>query len=395
MEAKICRGSWCLGFGLEPPATLEQVVKVLSAFGYDGIELAGFFDHATVERYPDKESRRKLVDWIGEHDLEIVGYAPGPYGDFGKYPWATGSDDVVAAYESFFDAHLQFCVDMRHHVDADRPGRLRAARARRRLRPRLGPRRDDVPQARRARRRGRRDDALGARDGPDLREAVRGREALRRRRSRQPEADVRRRARRGGLRHRPQPRSAGRASRGRAARVRRDDEGPHRPHARLRHRLEHVAQRVRHAPRDRQGRHRLRRAHPGRSRFRLHEPVVVGRRDPDDRRDVGGHVERIASRSTPSSTSTCGPAERSRSDHESCSVLRARRTFASRRCRSRRSPRTRCSSRSQRAASAARTSSTTTARALSARRPARGRSCSVTSSRAGSSGWASWPARTA
>jgi len=111
MEAKICRGSWCLGFGLEPPATLEQAVKVLSAFGYDGIELAGFFDHATVERYPDKESRRKLVDWIGEHDLEIVGYAPGPYGDFGKYPWATGSDDVVAAYESFFDAHLQFCVD--------------------------------------------------------------------------------------------------------------------------------------------------------------------------------------------------------------------------------------------------------------------------------------------
>ena len=110
-EAKICRGSWCLGFGFETPATLEQVVKVLSAFGYDGIELAGFFDHATVERYPDRASRKKLADWIGSHDLELVGYAPGPYGDFGKYPWATGSEDVLASYMRFFDEHLQFCLD--------------------------------------------------------------------------------------------------------------------------------------------------------------------------------------------------------------------------------------------------------------------------------------------
>ncbi len=112
MEAKICRGSWCLAFGFDPVPSLEQVVKVLSAFGYDGIELAGFFDHATVERYPDKESRRKLADWItSEYGLELVGYAPGPYGDFGRLPWASGSDDVVAEYERFFDAHLQFCVD--------------------------------------------------------------------------------------------------------------------------------------------------------------------------------------------------------------------------------------------------------------------------------------------
>ncbi len=112
MEAKISRGSWCLAFGMDPIPTLEQVVDVLSTFGYDGIELAGFFDHATIERYPDRASRRKLVDWItGEKGLEIPGYAPGPYGDFGKYAWATGGDDVVAAYETFFADHLQFCVD--------------------------------------------------------------------------------------------------------------------------------------------------------------------------------------------------------------------------------------------------------------------------------------------
>ena len=108
MEAKISRGSWCLGFGFERPATLEQVVKVLSAFEYDGIELGGFFDHATVERYPDAASRKKLVEWISSHDLEICGYAPGPYGDFGRLPWATGGDDVVAEYERFFDAHLRW-----------------------------------------------------------------------------------------------------------------------------------------------------------------------------------------------------------------------------------------------------------------------------------------------
>lgn len=111
MEAKICRGSWCLAFGMDPIPSLEQVVDVLSAFGYDGIELAGFFDHATLDRYPDVASRKKLVEWISSKNLEIAGYAPGPYGDFGRLPWATGGDDVVAEYEKFFEASLQFCVD--------------------------------------------------------------------------------------------------------------------------------------------------------------------------------------------------------------------------------------------------------------------------------------------
>jgi sugar phosphate isomerase/epimerase len=96
---------------MDPIPSLEQVVDVLSAFGYDGIELAGFFDHATIEKYPDAASRKKLVDWLSSKSLEIAGYAPGPYGDFGRLPWATGGDDVVAAYEKFFDDHLQFCVD--------------------------------------------------------------------------------------------------------------------------------------------------------------------------------------------------------------------------------------------------------------------------------------------
>jgi sugar phosphate isomerase/epimerase len=112
-EAKISRGTWCLAFGFDPVPTLDQVVKVLSAFGYDGVELGGFFDHATTERFPDQASRKRLRDEIVEgYGLELVGYAPGPYGDFGRLPWATGGDDVLAAYMQFFDEHLQFCVDM-------------------------------------------------------------------------------------------------------------------------------------------------------------------------------------------------------------------------------------------------------------------------------------------
>ena len=111
MEAKICRGSWCLAFGMDPIPSLEQVVDVLSAFGYDGIELAGFFDHATLDRYPDAASRKKLVEWISSKNLEIAGYAPGPYGDFGRLPWATGSQAVLDEYMAFFEASLQLCVD--------------------------------------------------------------------------------------------------------------------------------------------------------------------------------------------------------------------------------------------------------------------------------------------
>jgi sugar phosphate isomerase/epimerase len=111
-EVKICRGTWCLGFGFDPAPTLEQIIPVLAAWGYDGVELGGFFDHATVERYPDRASRERLVEWVtNEHGLELVGYAPGPYGDFGKYAWATGDDSVHQAYLRFFDEHLQLCVD--------------------------------------------------------------------------------------------------------------------------------------------------------------------------------------------------------------------------------------------------------------------------------------------
>jgi sugar phosphate isomerase/epimerase len=48
-------------FGFDLPASLEQAAKVIGALGYDGIELAGFYDHATIERFRDKRNRERLA----------------------------------------------------------------------------------------------------------------------------------------------------------------------------------------------------------------------------------------------------------------------------------------------------------------------------------------------
>ena len=110
--AKVCRGSWCMAFGFEPMASLEQVTQVLAAFDYDGIEIGGFFDHATVERYPDKASRDKLKAHINSLGLEIAGIAPGPYGDLFRLPWATGSQEVYDEYLEYFESYLRLAADM-------------------------------------------------------------------------------------------------------------------------------------------------------------------------------------------------------------------------------------------------------------------------------------------
>jgi sugar phosphate isomerase/epimerase len=113
-DAKVCRGTWCMAFGFEPKmATMEQVAQVLSAWEYDGIELGGFFDHCTVERFPDRESRVKLKKWLNDDlGLEIAGIAPGPYGDLFRLPWATGSQEVYDEYIEYFEGYLALAADM-------------------------------------------------------------------------------------------------------------------------------------------------------------------------------------------------------------------------------------------------------------------------------------------
>jgi sugar phosphate isomerase/epimerase len=119
MTPKIYMGSWCFTFGFERPASLETVIKVLSAFGFDGISVgAGFADHAPVERFPDKASRSALVDLIHRHGLEVAGYAPDPY----CMPWATGDDSVLTAYQAYFRDSLTMTADLGAPVMRVDPG---------------------------------------------------------------------------------------------------------------------------------------------------------------------------------------------------------------------------------------------------------------------------------
>lgn len=116
---KIYMGSWCFTFGFERPASLDTVIKVLSAFGFDGISIgAGFSDHAPVERFPDKASRAGLVDQVHSHGLEIAGYAPDPY----CMPWATDGQDVLTAYEAYFADSLSLASDIGAPVMRVDPG---------------------------------------------------------------------------------------------------------------------------------------------------------------------------------------------------------------------------------------------------------------------------------
>ena len=140
-----------MAFGFEPKmATMEQVCQVLSAFGYDGIELGGFFDHCTVERFPDKASRaeaarRGSTDELG---LEIAGIAPGPYGDLFRLPWATGSQEVYDEYIQYFEGYLELAADMEIPGMRVDPGAAGPLPVRRRLRRGLGSGRADVPAPR-------------------------------------------------------------------------------------------------------------------------------------------------------------------------------------------------------------------------------------------------------
>ena len=207
-EAKVCRGTWCMAFGFDPPAALDEVLPVLGAWGYDGVELGGFFDHATVERYPDKASRKKLKEHIDSLGLEIAGIAPGPYGDLFRLPWATGSQEV---YDEYIELLRELPSARGRHGDPRHARRSRgcgAAAVRRRVRRDLGPGRADVPAPCGEGRRGRLRHALGARVAPAVQQAVGDGEDAERRRQLQLQAHVRHGPLPGLRRDRAQPRPA-------------------------------------------------------------------------------------------------------------------------------------------------------------------------------------------
>ncbi|MDR0718894.1 MAG: sugar phosphate isomerase/epimerase [Treponema sp.] len=107
-KQKIFMGSWCFTFGMAHPPSLDTVLHVLEGFGYDGIALgAKFTGHAAPDQFPDTASRKKLVEKVKSHGLEIAGYAPDPY----CFPWAT-DPDASKQYERYFGE----CLKMAHEI---------------------------------------------------------------------------------------------------------------------------------------------------------------------------------------------------------------------------------------------------------------------------------------
>jgi sugar phosphate isomerase/epimerase len=110
-QVKVAQGTWCMAFGLEPTATLEQALQVIAGFGYDGVELAGFFDHATIERFPDERSRDGLAERLRELGLEPVGIAPAPHGgeDLGVGAWSLTDDPrTIALHRDWWRRYIDF-----------------------------------------------------------------------------------------------------------------------------------------------------------------------------------------------------------------------------------------------------------------------------------------------
>lgn len=105
---KISFGSWALVFGpysrnpIPFPAAAERVSKA----GYDGIEIAGYPPHITLEDYPSSETRRPIRQMLRDLGLAVSGYAP----DFTAVnPTVEGNH---ARYLELFRRNVEMCADL-------------------------------------------------------------------------------------------------------------------------------------------------------------------------------------------------------------------------------------------------------------------------------------------
>lgn len=105
---RISFGSWAFAFGpySRSPIPFRQVADRLAAAGYDGIEIAGFPPHITLEQYPNAASRREVADMLRGLNLAVSGYVP----DF------TFVNPLVPTnrdrYLELFQRNLELCADL-------------------------------------------------------------------------------------------------------------------------------------------------------------------------------------------------------------------------------------------------------------------------------------------
>lgn len=105
---KISLGSWAFVFGpyTNNPVPFDRSVKRLAEAGYDGVEIAGFPPHVSLDRYPNRASRQEIVNLLRDNGLGVSGYAA----DYaGINPAAAGNADK---YLDIFRRNVEMCVDI-------------------------------------------------------------------------------------------------------------------------------------------------------------------------------------------------------------------------------------------------------------------------------------------
>lgn len=109
MQGKISVGTSAFAIGAYHihPIPFENVLKRLSALGYEGIELFGDHPYGHPDDYPTVASRRGLLRTLADFNLEISNYGA----DFWGVP--LGASDVEARrYEEAFKRNLEFSLDV-------------------------------------------------------------------------------------------------------------------------------------------------------------------------------------------------------------------------------------------------------------------------------------------
>ena len=111
-EAKICRGSWCLALRLR--RSRRRSSRSSRCCRRSATTASSWRDSSTTRPSSATRTRTAARSWsTGSTPTtsRSSGTRPGPYGDFGKYPWATGGDDAYKGYLDLFEQSVQFCVD--------------------------------------------------------------------------------------------------------------------------------------------------------------------------------------------------------------------------------------------------------------------------------------------
>jgi len=103
---KVSIGTWAFLFGTyaDNPVTLEELCKMLSDIGYDGLSMGGFVPHASPDLYDTEEKRDGLKAMLAKYKLGVA--------EFACDLWSVDSLKQTDEWLALFDKNCTFCKQM-------------------------------------------------------------------------------------------------------------------------------------------------------------------------------------------------------------------------------------------------------------------------------------------